>query len=185
MSWLDDIKLARWLNNGVPLQQAQGVNLIGLGGIAIDNPQFLTTLPDGTVVQGRTEITVADPDQPLIWFAANAPAVAAERWLSNFGAYQLGQHYKFTRRGWTINAIRWKSQGFTPAQNITLKLYTNGGAAGASWQAIIPSGAGPNYEQELRPPTPLTISSGSTVGLSFTQAGTGASANMNAVITVV
>lgn len=184
MSWIDDIKLARWLNNFVALNQTFGVNLIGLGGKAVDNPNYVTTLPDGSQVTGRTEITFPPPNQPLIWPVAIPPSVAAERWLSNYGSWQTTQHAKIAGRRFFINAIRWQSQGFTPAQNITLQLYHNGASMGPTWSMIIPSGAGPNYKQELRPSTPFTTSNGCVIGISATQAGVGLSANMNATIVV-
>lgn len=184
MSWLDDIKLVRWLNNGVATQQAQGVNLVGLGAVATDNPQFLTTLPDGTVVQGRTEIVLPCPNQPMVWSVNIPPSVAAERFITNYGSYFAAKHGKIAARRFMINSISWQSQGFTPAQNMTLQLYHNGASMGASWSMIIPSGAGPNYKQELRPVVPFTTSNGCVICLSVTQAGVGLSANMNAVIVV-
>lgn len=184
MSWIDEIKLARWLNNGVAAVQTYGVNLIGLGVSAVDNPNYQTTLPDGSIAQGRTEIAFPDPNQPLIWFAANAPAVAAERFLSNYGSYFAAAHAKIVPRSFVINAIRWKSQGFTPAEAMTLKLYHNGTAVGAAWQMVIPGGFGPNGEQELRPSTPFVTGNGCVISISLTQAGVSASANMNAVISV-
>lgn len=184
MSWIDDIKLVRWFNNGVALLQTQGVNLIGLGATAVDNPNYQTTLPDGSIAQGRTEISVPCPNQPFTWEVATPPSVAAERWLSNYGAWQGGQHGKTFARRFIIYAIRWKSQGFTPAQSMTLQLYHNGATMGAAWSMVIPGGAGPNYEQELRPSVPFVTGNGCIIGLSATQAGTGLSAGMKAIITV-
>lgn len=183
MSWIDEIKLARWLNSGVAARQAYGVNMVGLGVGAVDNPDYPTTMPDGSVVVGRTELSFPDPNQPLIWFAAAAPAVAAERFLSNYGAYQVGQHGKIVPRGFLINAIRWQSKGITPAEAITIKLYHNGVAVGATWQMTIAGAVGPNYKQELRPSVPFSAGNGSVIALSFTQAGVSA-ATIRAVISV-
>jgi hypothetical protein len=185
MSWIDEIKLAKWLNNGTAMAQTFGVNLIGKAVQAVDNPTYLTTLPDGSQAAGRTEITFLDPNQPLTWTVANAPAVAAERWITNYGIYTTSNAYgRFCRRGFIINAVRWRSQGITPAQNILLKLYVNSSAAGASWQTTIFAAGGPNLEVVIAPPSPLVVSSGSVIGISLTQAGAGVSANMNAIISV-
>lgn len=183
MSWIDDIKLVRWLNNGVASAQVQGANLIGLGATAVDNPNFSTTLADGSVVKGRTEIIVPPPNQPLLWFAAAAPAVAAERWITNYGAYSASvSHAKIVARRFAINAISWRSQ-VQPAEAITLKLYHNGAAAGVTWQLVIPGGA-TNYYAELRPTVPFITGGGCVIGISLTQAGVSAVGNMRAIISV-
>lgn len=184
MSWIDEIKLSRWLDNFVALTQTYGVNLIGAGGVAVDNPNYQTTMPDGSVVIGRTEVAFKAPSQPLVWFTTIPPSVAAERFLSNYGAWQTSQHAKIAGRRFIIRAIRWQSQGVTPAQNMTLQLYHNGVSMGPTWSMIIPSGAGPNYKQELRPSTPFVTGNGCVIALSATQAGVGLSANMNATIVV-
>lgn len=183
MSWIDEIKPARWLNGGVAMIQTYGVNLIGRGGVAVDNPTFVTTLPDGTQVTGRTEIVFTAPNQPLVWSVNTPPAIAAERWISNYGAYTTTLHGKIAARRFMINAIRWQSQGITPAQSMLLQLYHNG-AAVPGWSMTIPATAGPNYKQELRPSAPYTTSNGCVLGISLTQAGAGASANMNAIISL-
>jgi hypothetical protein len=181
MSWIDEIKLARWLNNGVAMVQTFGINLIGSGATAVDNPTYSTTLPDGTVVTGRTEIAFPPPNQPMVWSVPAAPAVAAERFISNYGLFFATQHGKIAARRFKLNSIRWQSKGITPAQSMLLQLYHNG-ATVPGWSMTIPALAGPNYKQELRPSTPFITSNGCVLCISLTQAGVGASATMNGVI---
>lgn len=184
MTWLDDIKLARWLNAGVAKAQSFGVNLIGLGATAVDNPLYQTTLADGTIAIGRTEIAFPCPNQPIIWSVNIPPSVAAERFITSYGSYFAAQHGRIFARKFQINAIEWQSQGFTPAQSMVLQLYHNGATMGPTWAMTIPAGAGPNYKQELRPAVPFVTGNGCVISLSVTQGGVGLSANMNAVIVV-
>jgi hypothetical protein len=181
MSWLDDIKLAYWgLNGAAPSQRTQGVNLVDRGITAVDNPNFVTTLPDGTAVNGRTELAIPAPGPNFVWYARAAPAVAADRWLSNYGAWQTSQNFcKCNTIEFQATALSFMCRGGMPPEDIVITLYRNLNPV-AGWSMTLFGGSGPIYKAEIRPTTPLLVGNGNLVGIRATQAGATARPGWNA-----
>ena len=185
MSWINEIKLARWIDSlGLSKAQAEGVNLIGLGATAVDNPNFQTTMADGSIVTGRTEIAFPQSGPTLMWQFQDAPGVAALRYLSNYGSWFAAPHAKIVPRQFVIKSIQYTAQGTGPSvDSLTIQLYHNN-AVVPGFSLVIPGGVAAGYFASVSPVTPFTTGNGCLIGLGVTQSGAQAATFMRGNITV-
>ncbi len=180
MSWLDEIKLAVWgVNDAAATKRVSGINFRESGIGVADNPNALTTMPNGQVVQGRTELTVNAPAPNMVWFAQAAPAVAADRWLSNYGVWSGVDHCKCNTVAWRATRLSFMCTGGMPANDIVVMLYLNLNPQ-AAWTMTLNAGAGPTYKNSVAIPGGILVGNGGLVGIRCTQAGTDPRPNWNA-----